>query len=496
MKRIKRKAEQFLLGNSSWIFFTTILLISYVMMVESGQYTWPYYASYVLSTTLLFLPVLAFALFRGRLKEKLGRNACRALWAGGFLAWPVLLAMAQAYLSGPLFIFPPQGQAVPSGYVLVTGVGFLLAEVAIQLNGYLLRRKGAGRWLKQDHFEKNLLLLVVILASVLGAAFAYRPFSAGAPAGFAGFVQRIPLFVSYTFQFLLILMAYSFFYFVNHYFLVPILLKKKGLLYYGFGIAGAILAFYPFLALLLGGLPAVRLEGALLFTAHEIFPSDRGGLPFAIMVLSAPLIIGMEWQKQSTEIARLEQERAAAELNLLKQQVNPHFFFNTLNNLYALSITRDRQTPEVILQLSELMRYVIYRGKEESVELAEEVKYIEDYIRLQRIRLHKKLDYRFEKDIADEKLRIPPLMFITLVENAFKHGIEPAEKACFLHMSLKSDGAGLLFTCANSFENAEPGNGVGLSNLRRRLELLFPERHELQAEQSGHAYSAMLKLAL
>ncbi len=494
MESIKRKIENLLLSNTAWIFFTVILFLSYVMMVESGQYTRAYYGSYVLSTAVLFAPVLAFAGYRRRLKEELGRYAYLALWCIIFVVYPVLVAAGQAFWAESLFLFPPEGEAVPAGFAEVAGAGLFLTEVAIHANDYLLRRTGGFRQLS---LQKALLILAVGAAALLGMAFAYRPFTAAFPDSFFGFVQKAPLFFGYTVQFLLIILAYSFFYFVNHYFLVPRLLKQKGVLHYGFGVAATVLFFYPVLGLLLNWLPVVQAETFLSYPVAEIFPSDRGGVPFAIILLSAPLIVGMEWYKQAGKLASLEKERTAAELALLKQQVNPHFFFNTLNNLYALSITRDKQTPEVILQLSELMRYVIYNGREESAAIAEEVKYIEDYIRLQQIRLHKHLDFRFEKDIADEKLHIPPLLFVILVENAFKHGIEPAEEACSLHLCLESDGKSLSFSCRNSFEEkvASPG-GIGLANLRRRLELLFPNRHELAVEEGPNTYTATLKLDL
>ncbi len=213
------------------------------------------------------------------------------------------------------------------------------------------------------------------------------------------------------------------------------------------------------------------------------------------MIVSVPVIVAMQWFEQNSQIANLEKEKSATELNLLKQQINPHFFFNTLNNLYALSIVKDKQTPEVIMQLSELMRYVIYKGKEETVLLKEEIKYIEDYIQLQQIRLHKQLDFKFDKAITDEELRIPPLLFITFVENAFKHGIEPAENDCFLHLSLKSDGQQLVFICTNSLEekNNAPA-GIGLQNLKRRMALRFPNQQEIVVEEKDNHFKATLRI--
>ena len=136
------------------------------------------------------------------------------------------------------------------------------------------------------------------------------------------------------------------------------------------------------------------------------------------------------------------------------------------------------------------------RGKEEKVAIKEEIKYIEDYIQLQQIRLHKKLDFKFEKEIANEELQIPPLLFITFVENAFKHGIEPAEKDCTLHLKLKSTAEGLSFTCENSVEekNTAP-SGIGVENLRRRMELRFPNKHKISLSEKPNYYSATLEIS-
>jgi LytS/YehU family sensor histidine kinase len=230
----------------------------------------------------------------------------------------------------------------------------------------------------------------------------------------------------------------------------------------------------------------------------SVFQEDNFAfIPFTVMLLTTPFILVLQWFKQSNEITELAREKSANELNFLKQQINPHFFFNTLNNLYALSLKKDEATPEIILQLSELMRYVIYRGKEETVTLAEEVRHIEDYIRLQMLRMYKPLNFSFEQHIADENIKVPPLLFIVLVENAFKHGIEPAERESFLHICLTSNERGLTFVCENSVEERPKRTpGVGLSNLRRRLALRFPNRHELRLEAHEQSFKATLKLDL
>ncbi|MEM1124792.1 MAG: sensor histidine kinase, partial [Bacteroidota bacterium] len=256
-----------------------------------------------------------------------------------------------------------------------------------------------------------------------------------------------------------------------------------------------ILITYPILTQLIRLLPLVHEVQAAAYTEPNPFAKDRGLIPAFIILVSLPVVVALQWFEQSSQIANLEKAKSATELNLLKQQINPHFFFNTLNNLYALSIVKDRQTPEVIMQLSELMRYVIYKGKENFVTLKEEIKYIEDYVQLQQIRLHKNLDFRFDKTIDDPDLAIPPLLFITFVENAFKHGIEPAENDCYLHLSLEVTHQILVFTCENSVEEKNTAlAGIGQENLRRRMALRFPNAHEIKIEERNKSYKATLKI--
>jgi len=124
--------------------------------------------------------------------------------------------------------------------------------------------------------------------------------------------------------------------------------------------------------------------------------------------------------------------------------------------------------------------------------------YVEDYIRLQQIRLHKRLDLSIAKHIIDPELTISPLLLIVLVENAFKHGIEPAEGSCSLRLHLETLEEELIFVCENSYEEAEPSKkkGIGLDNLRRRLELIYPGRHAFEVHDDGRRYTAILKIDL
>jgi len=131
------------------------------------------------------------------------------------------------------------------------------------------------------------------------------------------------------------------------------------------------------------------------------------------------------------------------------------------------------------------------------VSIHEEVKYLDDYVQLQQIRLKKKLDLRFEKEIADGALRIAPLLLIVFVENAFKHGIEPAESSAFLYITLKASKGLVYFNCKNSFETTpETHTGIGLTNLRKRLALLYPDKHTLKTGTENGVFTAELEIRL
>jgi hypothetical protein len=481
-----------LLHNTIWVFLTVTLFISYIFLLEGHSA----YLTNFFKINLLFLPVLLFAVFRNRLQVRLPQWAFALLWVAVFLVYPTLLILLGdnrwlAQLGFPAVV-------LRLGYLrffLVLGILLLITELAIQFNDHLRHWIAQVKWLQAFSLEKGILgvcLLLSLFMAVIGLTELLR---SDLKASWAVFVFH---FFSFTVQFLLIFLAYYFFYYVNHYLLIPRILKEKGVVYYGFSIAAVILLCYPILIAFIRLLPMVQDLSIGIYTqGTNILGADGGGIPFMIMIISAPIIVSHQWFKQNREITLLEKEKTEGELGLLKQQINPHFFFNTLNNLYALSLTQDRSTPEVILQLSELMRYVIYRGKEKQVSMEEEIQYLEDYIQLQRLRLHHQLDYRFEKQVEDKQVNIPPLLFIILVENAFKHGIEPAEKGSLLHLSLKTDDRYLTFSCKNSLEKSpQKEAGIGLQNLRRRLELLFPQRHELSIRKDPDTFTATLKLEL
>lgn len=195
---------------------------------------------------------------------------------------------------------------------------------------------------------------------------------------------------------------------------------------------------------------------------------------------------------------QLKNEHAKAELSLLKSKVDPHFFFNTLNNLYGLTVEKSEKAPDVILKLSDIMRYVIYEGEEDRVPLKKEIEYLQKYIEIHKIRFRKHVDISFDKQIDQESVQIAPMMLVTLVENAFKHGVEQLTDHAFLNIQLKVKDENLTFIVENNFKEKEKKSksGIGLKNLRKRLELIYPKNHVLAIQKKDSVFTAALKLHL
>ncbi|WP_034061515.1 sensor histidine kinase [Lacinutrix jangbogonensis] len=270
------------------------------------------------------------------------------------------------------------------------------------------------------------------------------------------------------------------FWFGFAYLLVPKFLKKYwrliALIY------GSLLLYFLYLRLFSGDL--------------EAYLKIKKDIPFFIFLLPIPLLLGLWTFEQWKWLQNLKAEKSKTELSLLKAQINPHFFFNTLNNLYALTIKNSKQAPEVILKLSDMMRYTIYEGEKEKVQIQDEIEYLNNYIELHKIRYKKTVEITFNHDI-DSSLTIAPLLYIILLENAFKHGIETLTENAFIHMNLYEDADYIHFDIENNFDLKEvrESNGIGLKNLEKRLSLLYKNRHELNIDKTINTYKTTLKIA-
>ncbi|CAM1343421.1 conserved hypothetical protein [Tenacibaculum amylolyticum] len=204
----------------------------------------------------------------------------------------------------------------------------------------------------------------------------------------------------------------------------------------------------------------------------------------------------LQWLVVMKKNVQLEKANLESELRLLKNQIDPHFYFNTLHNLYGLASRKSDKTPNAIMKLSEIMRYVIYKGKEPLVSLNEEIQYIENYIELQELRIHKELDISFEKDISSIQAKIAPLLFIIPVENAFKHGVDKLLTKALVYIKLKENKYEVSFEVRNNFDVEESlkSKGIGLENLKKRLDLLYSNKYDLQITIVKNEYIFKLKI--
>jgi sensor histidine kinase YesM len=217
------------------------------------------------------------------------------------------------------------------------------------------------------------------------------------------------------------------------------------------------------------------------------------------IILTAPFfVLLLTWFYQQWKwMKTIESKKTKAELSLLKSQINPHFFFNTLNNLYGLVIEKSDDAPNVILKLSDIMRYTIYMGKEDVVPLKNEIEYLTNYIELHKIRYQKRVDIVFNHS-REIDCQIAPLLFIIPLENAFKHGVESITEDAYIHINIKIDAGILYFDIENNFEAKETFQtaGIGIQNLKQRLKLLYPDKHKIKIDVKDSIYKLELKIEM
>ena len=220
--------------------------------------------------------------------------------------------------------------------------------------------------------------------------------------------------------------------------------------------------------------------------------------PFFIVAASVNLIkrqvIG-EMEKKSAELHQREME-----LNSLKTQVNPHFLFNTLNNIYALTLSKSDKASEVVLQLAGLMRYQLESTKRDLVTLEEEIEFLKLYFELEKIRIGDKATLIFDVDLDKYTLWIPPMILMTFIENSFKHGVNSDKSKSYIKISISSQNQNLTMKVENGKPNKKSVNtgfgGFGLVNVTRRLEILLPNRYEIKVEEGEEKYATIINLKL
>ncbi|WP_024769369.1 sensor histidine kinase [Aquimarina macrocephali] len=209
------------------------------------------------------------------------------------------------------------------------------------------------------------------------------------------------------------------------------------------------------------------------------------------------LILVLKLYTEKQRLLKLNEQKKTTELAALKNQLNPHFLFNTLNNLHALALKKSDDTTKVIQKLSNILDYILYRCNENYVSLDKEIDLIENYLSLEKIRYADRVKISFSKNVTGQE-KIAPLLLLTFIENAFKHGVKEEINQASIEINISKKGEQLVFNVKNSkptgVNTAMNKDSIGLKNIKKQLELLYPKAYNLIIENKSNSFSANLKL--
>lgn len=294
--------------------------------------------------------------------------------------------------------------------------------------------------------------------------------------------------------FFYVILVYS-----NLFYLIPMFLRKQKFVFYIISVAFLIFVISQLKFLVFyfkfTGIP----EEQMMLQSQQFYFYALHAL---LIVFSTIYAISTDWYVQQRNTIELENKNMLTELQFLKSQINPHFLFNTLNNLYALTLKKSDNAPDVVLKLSEIMRYMLYECNESTVPLSKELKYVENYLDLERIRQGERSDIKMTINGDPATHYIAPLIFIPFIENSFKHGINAGVESGHVDISIDINPDELTFNIENSkpkvFNNTfgKRAGGIGLVNVKRRLSLIYPEKHDIIIKNDQNLYNVKLKLDL
>ena len=302
-------------------------------------------------------------------------------------------------------------------------------------------------------------------------------------------------------------------FYINYFWLVPkFYMNNKKTIYFVLALL-VVFSFYFVLDFTNQALHKPETEQRISESAEEGVHERRFQRPpfklfqiYGYSLLSIVIVgfsIGMKAIEKQSEIEKrqkeLEKEKLNSELAFLKNQVSPHFFFNTLNNIYSLIEINKTDAQDAVMKLSRLMRYLLYESEHGKTALSSEISFMNHYIDLMRLRISPKVNLKIDLPENENELKIPPLLFIPFIENAFKHGISYREKS-FIDIAMKTENDTIIFLCRNSVAvgtTASPDenhSGIGLENVKKRLNLLFPGKHELQISKTDNEFLVDLRI--
>jgi two-component system, LytTR family, sensor kinase len=295
------------------------------------------------------------------------------------------------------------------------------------------------------------------------------------------------------------LIFYAILVYFNLLYLIPNFLASRIFLYIALVLMACVLispikvfVFY----LKFSGLPEYRMQ--LVNNQSLVFLGS-----FVVMTLSTVLNIITKWWRYQQEKQELLTQSMQSELRFLKSQINPHFLFNTLNNLYSLTLTKNDKAPEIVLKLAEIIRYMLYECNERRVMLSREIQYMQNYLDLEKLRQPKNVEISMEVEGNISDQQIAPLMFIPFLENCFKHGLNNhIAGEAFVRARFRVQDDDLEFYIENTKPPHSPrqehprSGGIGLNNIKKRLDLLYPKDYDLTIEEFPQKYTVTLVLKL
>lgn len=291
--------------------------------------------------------------------------------------------------------------------------------------------------------------------------------------------------------------------YINWYILIPKYLTEKSFLIYVLWLSTLVLfvsfAKVTILYIIISGNQEAQID--LLINQGWLFLFN-----FIVAGGSTVFKIINDWAKHQREKKELERQNLQSELNFLRSQVNPHFLFNTLNSLYALTLKKSDKAPETVLKLSEIMRYMLYESNEKKVPLSKELSYMRNYLELESLRHGDRTDIKLDIKGNINGQEIAPLLLIPFVENAFKHGAQRASDLNYVHIDLSVDKNQLNFSVKNSKpdnnlldiidSNNKKSGGIGLVNVKRRLNLIYQDNYELTINNESECFDVNLIISL
>ena len=295
-----------------------------------------------------------------------------------------------------------------------------------------------------------------------------------------------------------LLVAVATVYTFNYYLIPKILLKNRLKKFIAFAFVAIVLFFY--MQLLLTLLLVVN----LLHGENSLFPEMIDAMMlffnmFFVVFIAIAIKFYKRWSEKDYREQKVQKEKLEAELQMLKTQINPHFLFNTLNSIYVLALSKSDQTANTIMKLSDLLDYILYKIDTPRIAISNEIKIIEDYVELEKIRFTDRVSLSFSSSLKSKEIQIPPMLILPFVENAFKHGVAKSMGKSWMNISIDETDQSLDVTVSNSKgqnpKQSETG-GIGLLNVKKRLDILYQDRYKLEYTEGNDRFDVFLSIPI